>query len=40
MSYDINALRALIEKGKNNKDLISFEELHAIVPQDSDDYDD
>ena len=39
MSYDINALRALIEKGKNNKDLISFEELHAIVPQDSDDYD-
>ena len=39
MSYDINALKELIEKGKNNKDLITFEELHAFVTQDSDDYD-
>ena len=39
MSYDIQALKELIEKGKNNKDLITFEQLYEVVTQDSDDYD-
>ena len=39
MSYDNQALKELIDKAKNNNDLITFEELNKIVTQDSDDYD-